>query len=164
MESIKAEDFSKSLNYLFKETFEGSPKERSMYLDSGAGIFSTIVDLSAENASISIAGANIAAHTEHLRYYLDVLNNFLNGTVQVADWSKSWNIEEVSDNEWKEINENLLKTYDAVAKTIETIEEWNSDSITQATAILVHSAYHLGAIRQITKTVATEEISIGGNH
>lgn len=154
MDSIKKEDFSKSLNYLFKETFEGSPKEGSIYLDRGVGIFNTIADLDAESASKQIAGANIAAHTEHLRYYLEVLNNFLNGTAQVADWSKSWSITDVTKKEWKEIKDNLQNAYEKVTKTFETFDSWNDDSITEATAIIVHSAYHLGAIRQIIKTVS----------
>jgi hypothetical protein len=152
MKSINPEDFSKSLNYLFKETFEGSPKEGSVYLDKGVGVFNTIGNLSAEDASKSIAGANIAAHSEHIRYYLEVLNNFLKGTVQVADWSKSWNIKEVTDEEWEEIRENLAKQFREVAENFEKFAEWNNDAITEATAIVVHSAYHLGAIRQIAKS------------
>ena len=81
MSSIRKEDFANSLIYLFKETFEGSPKEGSIYLDRGVGVLNSISSLTAEDASKSIGGANIAAHTEHLRYYLEVLTNFLKGTV-----------------------------------------------------------------------------------
>lgn len=153
MSSINARDFSASLSYLFQETFEGSPPQGSIYLDKGIGVFNTIANLNGESASRSIAGANIAAHTEHLRYYLEVLNNFVNGTVQVADWNRSWQIKDVSDEEWQEIKKNLRAEYKIVSETIRTHDNWNQDTITEAIAIVVHTAYHLGAIRQIIKGV-----------
>lgn len=164
MSSIKKEDFAKSLIYLFQETLEGSPKEGSIYLDRGVGVLNTIGDLTAEDASKSIGGGSIAAHTEHLRYYLEVLNNFIKGTVQIADWSKSWNIKEVNEEEWNLIKEAIEKEYKVVLETIENHENWSQDAIIQATAIVVHTGYHLGAIRQIAKTVADKQIAIGGEH
>ena len=95
MESNDNKDFTNALNYLYKETFEGSPPKGSIYLDRGVGVFNTIANLDAEAASKSVAGANIAAHTEHLRYYLEVLSNFLQGIVQGADWNKTWQIKKV---------------------------------------------------------------------
>ncbi len=151
MEPIDARDFTNSLTYLFKETFEGSPKEGSIYLDKGVGVFNTIEGISAKDASNSIAGANIAAHTEHLRYYLEVLSNFLQGTVQVADWNRSWSIDKVTDDEWQATKNNLQIEYKAVLDLFKNHTNWNQDTITEATAIVVHTAYHLGSIRQIIK-------------
>lgn len=164
MESIKHEDFSKSLKYLFKETFEGSPKEGGVYLDTGVGLFNTIENVDSEKASRSIAGANIAAHTEHIGYYLAVLNNFIKGIVVAPDWNKTWEMREISEDRWTEIKENLRKAYDMVTETFEEFEGWNDDSITEATAIVIHTAYHLGAIRQIAKTANDKQIAIGGEH
>ncbi len=152
MELISAENYTKSITYLFKETFEGTPPQGGMYLDTGIGLFSSIDKLDEDKASKSIAGANIAAHIEHIRYYLEVINNFIDGTVQVADWSKSWNIKEVTEDEWKTIKEALQNEYESVLEAFENHKEWNEDTITQANAMLLHSSYHLGAIRQIIKT------------
>lgn len=151
MESIKAKQFINSLNYLFKETFEGSPAEGSIYLDRGVGVFNTIADLDSFAASNRVSGSTIAAQTDHLRYYLEVLNNFLQGIAQTADWSRSWKIEEVSEDEWNKIKIDLRKTYEKVAATFQKIGDWDEDRISEAMAIVVHTAYHLGAIRQIAK-------------
>ena len=162
MESIKIEDFKKSLTYLFKETFEGSPKEGSVYLDTGVGVFNTVENIDAENASKSIAGANIAAHTEHIGYYLAVLSNFLKGAIVAPDWNKTWEMEDISEERWSEIKDNLKKAYDMATETFEAVEDWNDDSITEATAIVVHTAYHLGAIRQISKSLESMPFTIKG--
>ncbi len=151
MEQIKLQAFQNSLNYLFKETFEGSPASGSIYLDRGIGIFNTIADLDAEAASKQMFGATIAAHTDHLRYYLDVLSNFLKGTVQIANWQRSWEIKHVSEDEWKAIKRELRKTYDSAVKGFKDVTEWDEDKISEAMAMVVHSAYHLSAIRQIAK-------------
>lgn len=151
MKSIEAKHFVNSLNYLFKETFEGSPPAGSIYLDRGIGVFNTIANLDAFAASQTVSGSTIAAQTDHLRYYLEVLNNFLSGTVQAADWSRSWAIKDISDAEWTKSKKDLRKTYNTVVKTFEKIDEWDEDKMSEAMAIVVHTAYHLGAIRQIAK-------------
>ncbi len=155
MKPIETKEFVNSLNYLFKETFEGSPPEGSIYLDKGIGVFNTIEAIDAFAASQAVSGSTIAAQIDHLRYYLEVLNNFLNGIVQTADWSRSWAIKEVSDDEWNKSKEDLRKTYNMVVKTFEKIEEWDEDKMSEAMAIVVHTAYHLGAIRQIAKNHRT---------
>ena len=153
MKNINQEDLVKSLQYLLKETFEGAPTgSSSIYLDRGIGIFSTLDELNAAQASFSITETTIAAHSEHARYYLEVLNNFLNGLVQNADWDRSWAKKEVDDKEWEELKSNFRGMYKTVGETFQKIEDWDDDKITEAMAIVVHSAYHLGAIRQISKS------------
>lgn len=164
MKPAAEKDFNNALNYLFRETFEGSPPKGSIYLDRGVGVFNTIANLDAETASTSIAGASIAAHTEHLRYYLEVLSNFLQGIVQGADWNKSWQIKRVSEEEWKEIKKNLRQTYLSVGRAFKNTKNWDEDKITEAMAIVIHTAYHLGAIRQIVKTVGLEQTAAGGQN
>lgn len=151
MKSIEPKHFENSLNYLFKETFEGSPPEGSIYLDRGVGVFNTIANLDSIAASKAVSGSTIAAQTDHLRYYLEVLNNFLQGNAQTANWERSWAIKTVSEDEWKKSKKDLRKVYNTVLKTFEKIDDWNQDSMSEAIAIIVHTAYHLGAIRQIAK-------------
>jgi hypothetical protein len=158
MDSNDKKHFPNALVYLFKETFEGSPPQGSVYLDKGVGIFSSIEDLSAENASQAVAGASIAAHTDHLRYYLDVLNNFVNGNVHIADWSRSWKIGEVGEEEWTAIKEKLHKSFETVGNTFSEKKEWGEDGMIEAIAMVAHTAYHLGAIRQIIKEVTRDTL------
>ncbi len=159
MDQIETKHFINSLNYLFKETFEGSPPQGSIYLDRGIGVFNTIGNLDANTASMLVSGASIASQTEHLRYYLEVLNNFLQGTVQAADWSRSWAKKEVTEEEWSDIKKGLREMYEHVLKTFEKIEGWDEDKMSEAMAMVVHTAYHLGAIRQIAKNAQPIELT-----
>src|SRR5687768_13530814 len=127
MDQIETKQFVNSLKYLFTETFEGSPPEGSIYLDRGIGVFNTIENLDALTASLLVSGASVASQTEHLRYYLEVLSNFLQGTVQAADWSRSWAKKEVTAEEWSDIKKGLREMHEHVLKTFEKIENWDED-------------------------------------
>ena len=153
--SIKKEDFTNSVLYLLKETFEGSSPEGSAYLDRGVGVLNTIEKLSAENASRSIDenGATIAAHLEHARFYLVTLVEFMNGRTEKVNWDESWLVKKVNETEWKLLKENTRRDYEVVTETFRTIENWNEDNIGEAIAIVAHTAYHLGAMRQIMKAI-----------
>lgn len=152
MDQIEKKQFVNSLNYLFKETFEGSPSEGSIYLDRGIGVFNTLENLDAQAASNFSSTTTIAAHVEHLRYYLEVLTNFVQGIVQAADWNRSWEKKEVSEEEWESLKTNLRETYESVLTAFENVESWDEDKMSEAMAIVVHTAYHLGAIRQMAKS------------
>ena len=159
MDQIETKHFVNSLNYLFKETFEGSPAQGSIYLDRGVGVFNTIENLDAGAASMLVSGASVASQPEHLRYYLEVLSNFLQGIVQAADWSRSWAKKEVTDEEWSDIKQGLREMYEHVLKTFEKTENWDEDKMSEAMAMVVHTAYHLGAIRQIAKNAQPIQLS-----
>jgi len=155
MKTINQEDFTNSVLYLLKETFEGSSAEGSAYLDKGVGVLNTIEKMSAETASRSIEenGATIAAHLEHARFYLIALVEFMNGRTEKVNWDESWLVKKVNETEWKLLKENTRRDYEIVTETFQTIEDWNEDNIGEAIAIVAHTAYHLGAIRQIMKSI-----------
>src|SRR5688572_18835195 len=119
MDQIETKHFVNSLNYLFKETFEGSPPQGSIYLDRGIGVFNSIENLDAAAVSSFVSTTTIAAHVEHLRYYLEVLSNFMQGIVQAADWDRSWSKKEVSAEEWETLKANLRATYESVLEAYE---------------------------------------------
>jgi hypothetical protein len=66
-------------------------------------------------------------------------------------WDKSWAKKEVTNEEWEELKKNLHKSYEAVLESYQKIEDWNEDNMTEAMAMIVHTVYHLGAIRQLAK-------------
>ena len=86
-------DFLKSLLYLLHETFEGSPEAGSAYLDRGVGIFNTLEKLTAEQVSQEVGETTIAAHTEHFKFYLDRLCEFIAGRTEKVNWEQSWLID-----------------------------------------------------------------------
>jgi hypothetical protein len=156
MKTINQEDFTKSLAALLKETFESTNTAfGTMYLDQNTGLFATLENINAEQASRAVGGAGttIAAHCEHVRFYLDFLNNYMKEDFKMADWKDSWKVSTVTDAEWTALCGQLHKAYQNVTDTFEEVETWNDFKISGAMGILAHSAYHLSAIRQILKMV-----------
>jgi hypothetical protein len=142
--------YTNNLFQLLKETFEGPPAEGgSAYLDKGAGLFQTLEKVDAEMASRSTP--SIASHCEHLRYYVQVLHNFLLEKEQKVDWPGSWRVQGVTPEEWRALVDQTRADYEDLVSTLESVSEWDEDAIGESMAIVVHSAYHLGAIRQMVK-------------
>lgn len=151
---INKDDFLKDILVILRETFEGSPEGAgSAYLDHGIGIFTTLEKLSAEQVSRETGGTTIAAHTEHAKFYLDRICEFIKGRTEKVNWEQSWLIETVNETEWNALRDAARKSYENVLLTFAEVETWNQDNIGDAVAIIAHSAYHLGAIRQIAKAV-----------
>ncbi|MCY7376818.1 MAG: hypothetical protein LH472_12730 [Pyrinomonadaceae bacterium] len=154
MKTINQTDFTTALSILFRETFEGMPTvEEQVFLDRDAGIFATLGQIDAERASAEINFTTIAAHSEHARFYIELLDNYLNKDMRVIDFKQGWRVKTVGENEWDDLRGNLSKTYRKFSETLSKNEEWTLDAITVAMGIITHTAYHLGAIRQMAKGV-----------
>ena len=144
--------FVESVAYLLRETFEGSPEgQGSAYLDRGVGIFSTLDKLSAAEASRPLGSMTVAAQTEHAKFYLDRICEFMNGRTESVNWEDSWLIETVNDEEWDALRGSVNKSYENTMQCLANIDEWTSDRVGMAIGMVAHTAYHLGAIRQIAK-------------
>jgi hypothetical protein len=151
---IAKDDFLKSILYLLRETFEGSPEgQGSAYLDRGVGIFATLEKVSAEDASRAVRATTIAAQTEHAKFYLDRIAEFMTGRTEKVNWEQSWLIETVNETEWNHLREGMRTSYENVLRTFAAVETWDEDKIGESIAIIAHTAYHLGAIRQLAKTI-----------
>lgn len=157
MGTIAAEDYAGNLFTLLKETFEGPPPQTaSVYLDQGGGLLQTIESLTAEAASrpLKPGAPTIAAHCEHLRFYLIILYKYMHGPLDKVDWKQSWVVQTVSDSEWDALKEELRGAYETVSDDFKSVESWNDESIGGGMAIVAHTAYHLGAIRQLVRMLA----------
>jgi hypothetical protein len=152
--TIEKQKFVGSLAYLLRETFEGSPAgEMSAYLDHGTGFFSTLGAVSAADASKEAAGMTIAAQTEHAKFYLDRLCEYLHGRTEAVRWDDSWLIETVNDTEWDNLRAGVRKSYENALRCIADIDSWSEMQTGMAIGMVAHSAYHLGSIRQLAKMV-----------
>jgi hypothetical protein len=152
--NISKDIFLQSILYLFRETFEGSPEGNpSAYLDRRVGIFNTLESLSAAQVSEYINGSTIAAHTEHSKFYLDRLCEFINGRKEPVNWEQSWLIETVNDEEWNALRDAVRKSYEGVVRCFAEVENWSEEQVGMAMGMLAHTAYHLGAVRQMAKGV-----------
>jgi hypothetical protein len=152
--SLETRHFLESVAYLLRETFEGSPEgQPSAYLDRGIGFFTTLADLSSEQASKEFGDTTIAAQTEHAKFYLDRLCEFLDGRNERVNWEDSWLIETVNNDEWSALQTTMRKAYEGALKCLASVDSWDTTKAGMAIGLISHSAYHLGAIRQIIKSV-----------
>jgi hypothetical protein len=140
---------------LLEETFE---QHHGIYLDKGTSLFETLDAISAEEASrpVSETCASIAAHVEHTRFYIEVMEEVLSGNDHGNwDWGDIWRrVEAVTPEEWEASKQGLRQDYQRVLKRIQSLEPWEGeDDIGVALAILTHSAFHLGQIRHALCTV-----------
>lgn len=155
MEQIQTEHFKKALFLLLDETFE---TVHGIILDKGTSLFETLSEISAAEASIPVGGrcATLAAQVRHVAFYLDVVTDAIRqGKFTEVDWGEIWRTtSEVSPDEWEALKLNLRNSYDSVRKLIEETNDWPSErEIGEAIALIAHSAYHLGEIRQALCTL-----------
>jgi hypothetical protein len=146
---IESEHFLKPLFGLLDETFENT---HGYFLDANTSLFQTLSAISAQQASIPVGGkcASLAAQVAHITFYLEVLERVVvyNDNSR-ADWGEIWRtVEQVSPSEWDTLRDNLKLTYARVNTMFHSNESWNEDAISGAMAIVAHTAYHLGEIRQ----------------
>ena len=149
--------FTDELFIILEETFES---HHGVYLDKGTSLFDTLNQVSAEEASIAVGNrcASIAAQVEHVIFYLDVLVSSIAGQdVGKVDWDEIWSrVSRVTPEEWYELKVRLKATYTRVCELLRGIENWElNDAIGDSMAIVVHTAYHLGEIRQALCTVVS---------
>src|SRR3982751_153436 len=152
--TVVTEPFVEAVAYLLRETFEGSPEgQPSAYLDRGVGFFSTLEKLSATDVSREINATTIAAQTEHAKFYLDRLCEFIGGRTERVNWEDSWLIETVNESEWDALRSTVRASYENALKCLATTADWDVRKVGMAMGLIAHSAYHLGAIRQIAKNL-----------
>ncbi len=145
--SDSTETVKSNLLELLSETFE-SP--RGIYLDRPkGGLFTTLEGISSDAAS-SESGAqrSIAAHVEHLRVYVAALRGYMNGATTPTDWEASWATNKVNGLEWSALQAALKRDYEALKSDLERVPDGDL-RLAEGMAIVVHSAYHFGAIRQL---------------
>jgi hypothetical protein len=150
--------FAPILHALLGELVHGSPDPgaRTYVLNRGdAGLLGSLDRLSAAAASArSGGGASIAAHADHLRYGLSLLNRWGSGEAPPwpdMDWTASWRKNLVSEDEWRKLREDLRREATAWAEVLRTPREVSEVQAGWMTGSVAHLAYHLGAIRQIDR-------------
>ena len=155
MTQIAQEDFTNNLSRLLKATFEDGG---SFYLDKGAGLFHTLDSMTAETASRAPApGApTIAAHCVHLSYYVRVVLACIVKQEQEADWPSSWRVQHVGPDEWEALKRELRSGYEQLQQALASVQTWDEGALADGMAILAHTAYHLGAIRQVVRVVRSQ--------
>ena len=145
-----AQQFSRELFEVFDETFE---QVHGIYLDRGTSLFETLATISADEASrpVSARCASLAAQVAHVRFYIDTLSTYMRGeNPGKVDWGEIWRtVEAVTPEQWAESQQQLKASYRDLRDLMNTFSSWQGENeIAGALAVLVHTAYHLGEIRQ----------------
>lgn len=124
------------------------------YLDPDSSLFETLARVTSATASQSASDrvGTLAAQIDHTAYYIEVLLVHMaaggdDPTYQM-DWSAAWKRTSVTDAEWAGLIENLGQKWRDFRQFVETTEDWNADLVAGAMAVVSHSAYHLGEVRQ----------------
>jgi hypothetical protein len=142
---------------LLNELIDGSAREGAWVLNpEDPGLLRSLDRLSAEAASAVPpgGGASIAAHVDHLRYGLELLNRWHRGGEPFADadYGASWSRTSVSDEDWASRREALRREAHAWREAITRLRDPGDFEWTAVLSSVVHLAYHLGAIRQIDRS------------
>ncbi|QDT53462.1 hypothetical protein Pan44_14790 [Caulifigura coniformis] len=147
--------FRSSLSTLLVEIFDGPPGAEAFILNpKDPGLARQMESISAETASTRpMPGqTTIAAHLDHVLYGLTLLNRWADGEENpwaTADWSASWKRTVVNEAQWKDLCGRFRDGAARWKKTVATRTDWNPLTACGAIASCAHTAYHLGAIRQI---------------
>jgi hypothetical protein len=152
---IQTDHFTNALFALLDEAFDNV---QGYFLDKGTSMFETLATISAEEASVPVGGqcATLAAQVKHVAFYLDVLEKVVRTQqFERQDWGKIWReTSAVTPEEWDALKSSLRESYDRIKTVIADTEEWSSErQIGGAIGTIVHTAYHLGEIRQALCTV-----------
>ena len=155
---MNTSSISSQLARLFSELVTGATQPGGAFvLNTGdIGLLRSIDKLSAADASSSVnGGATIAAHVQHERYGLSLMNRWAReGGNPFADakWDEAWKISSVDDGQWDEIRNGLREEIGRWLQALESPREVADIELTGMIASIAHMAYHLGAIRQIQKS------------
>ena len=153
---MRTNDINPTLERLLAELVNGASPSGAFILNSGdAGMLGSLERISAADASRSAnGGATLAAHVQHVRYGLSLMNRWAKeGGNPFADakWDEAWKLSTVDAAEWEEIRHGLRQETADWLQALKTPREIGDIELSGMIGSIAHLAYHLGAIRQINK-------------
>jgi hypothetical protein len=150
MDPIDPRHFTGALKTLLDETFDNV---RGLYLDRGTSLFETLAGIDAATASIPVGGkcATLAAQVKHIAFFFDdTIASVTDPNRPKPDWGEVWRtVAAVDEGEWKAIRTEMRDSYNRILAFIDATPGWPSeDYLAGGMTVVVHTAYHLGEIRQ----------------
>ena len=151
--------FHRALSNMLTEIFDGPPGQEAYVLNPGdPGLLRQLESIDASAASKRpVSGKpSIAAQVDHLHYGLVVLNRWAAGEANPwagADFNASWQRSTVAEDQWRTLRDALRHEADTWRKGVVARTSWDGVSAGAALSTAAHTAYHLGAIRQILAEV-----------
>ena len=146
---------SPALTRVFSELVDGTSGQAFVLNSGDLGLLRSLDKLSAADASRAAnGGATIAAHVQHVRYGLSLMNQWATSggnPFASATWDEAWKISQVDDSAWEEIRDGFRLEAHRWSTVLNTPREVTALELAGMISSVAHLAYHLGAIRQISK-------------
>jgi hypothetical protein len=147
--------FQRALSNMLTEIFAGPPGQEAYVLNPGdPGLLRQLDSVDARTASQRPAPArsSIAAHVDHLQFGLAILNRWAAGEANPwagADFNASWQRTAVTEAQWRTLRNALRRDAESWRERVAARASWDDVAAAAALSTAAHTAYHLGAIRQI---------------
>jgi hypothetical protein len=147
--------FQRALGKLLTEIFDGPLGSEAYVLNpDDPGLLQQLdrIDAAAASSRPFPGKTTIAAHVDHVHYGLTLLNRWARGEANPwadADWDASWKRGHVTEQQWQTLRQALRHEVEAWQEVVATRTDWDDLAASGALASAAHTAYHLGAIRQI---------------
>lgn len=146
------------LGALVDELVDGAGETGWVLNPHDPGLLASLDRLDARQASSRPpqGGASVAAHVDHLRYGLSLLNRWHRGEQPFddADYSASWSRTTVTELEWDVRRAALAREAHAWRHALDALPALTPEALHGVVASVAHLAYHLGAIRQLDRMTA----------
>jgi hypothetical protein len=154
---MNTSELAPTMATLFSELATGADTHGGAYvLNSGdIGLLASLDKLSSDAASKGAnGGATIAAHAQHVRYGLSLMNKWAReGGNPFADakWDLAWKTTAVQNDVWSEIRAGLREECRQWLEALKAPRDASLVELNGMIGSIAHLSYHLGAIRQIDK-------------
>jgi hypothetical protein len=157
MPDISRSDLISAISTLLAELTGGAAADEAWVLNrEDPGLLRSLDKLSAAAASAGPpgGGSSIAAHVDHLRYGLELLNRWSRGEDPFADadYGASWRRVTVSDEEWTSLRRQLRSEINQWTEAVKDSRRLGEAELKTILSSVVHLAYHVGAIRQTDRS------------
>jgi hypothetical protein len=144
------------LTSLFREMVDGPPGDMAFIVNPGdRGLIASLAAVPAAQASARPGGRpSIAGHVQHLRFGLALLNKWAGGDPNAfaeASFAESWSHQQVSDDEWRALRQAFEGEARQWQARLDAPREWDAMTLSGFVSSVAHTAYHMGAIRQLVR-------------
>jgi hypothetical protein len=140
------------LTGMFRELFEGDASGTTYVVEHGpqGGMLGMLAAVDAARASRRIGSAqSIAAHTNHVMEALAAGNRWAETGEFTLDWEGTWRVQEVDGAAWNALRAALKREYEGALAIFQSGDKLSEDTFVGGLAMIGHTAYHVGAIRQL---------------
>src|SRR2546427_4366145 len=138
------------LTRMLREAFAGPPGPWTYFTDTspGTGVFGTISDLSAAEASREggPGRTTIAGHVHHLGSSLALSTLGLRGQSTSRDRGRSWTVSRVDATGWADLQARLRREYESLLVAVGTHALWGEEALGVAIGAIAPTADHPRAL------------------